>query len=535
MDEYNIEGYSFMAPLGEGTYGKVLIAVDSEVQKLVAVKVIAHVDDNGLTCKNISRELLLLSSLCHKNIISFVDLKIIKDEVFIIMEYMYYDLHVISYDNSKRDILMKADTAFVTILFQILNAVNFIHVSGVIHRDIKPANILINSNLHVKICDFGIARLEADNEGEKEPLTEYMVTRWYRAPELVLSPGQYGKAQDLWAVGCTLSEIICRAPLFPGRDTVHQLCVIIEVMGTPTEREMDFEMPPNSRRFVEGLSSDGSGLQAMLEQARAIDPDLSDILTALLQFNPSLRVTAEGAISHQIFSKHRSESTVEPPVPSSWGLYHEAMSRVGEAKTKRARLRAIRSVVSAIQEDLKSRILQSSVCCEAAREGPASNRVLDDRQSCHEGGRSSHESAQAPPIMMSKSRNLPPLISTLIHSPIESMPRAYPLASTVFEQGRPNSSLASSRKSIALSNEDQKSGVHTDQHARRSKLPPIKYHSTFPSSPTLSANLHGVILSKSLNKSAANVRIESELESKPQSIHSGSMNSNNPYGIRKPK
>lgn len=110
-------------------------------------------------------------------------------------------------------------------LYQILRGLKYIHSANVIHRDLKPSNLLVNANCDLKIIDFGLARPTAENE----LLTEYVVTRWYRAPELLLNSSDYTAAIDVWSVGCIFMELMNRKPLFPGKDHVHQMRLLTEV------------------------------------------------------------------------------------------------------------------------------------------------------------------------------------------------------------------------------------------------------------------------------------------------------------------
>lgn len=110
-------------------------------------------------------------------------------------------------------------------LYQILRGLKYIHSANVLHRDIKPSNLFLNANCDLKVGDFGLARTTS----ETDFMTEYVVTRWYRAPELLLNCSEYTAAIDIWSVGCILGEMMTRQPLFPGRDYVHQLKLITEV------------------------------------------------------------------------------------------------------------------------------------------------------------------------------------------------------------------------------------------------------------------------------------------------------------------
>lgn len=111
-------------------------------------------------------------------------------------------------------------------LYQILRGLKYIHSANVLHRDLKPSNLLLNANCDLKICDFGLARTTS----ETDFMTEYVVTRWYRAPELLLNSSEYTTAIDVWSVGCIFMELMDRKPLFPGRDHVHQLRLLMEVI-----------------------------------------------------------------------------------------------------------------------------------------------------------------------------------------------------------------------------------------------------------------------------------------------------------------
>lgn len=114
-------------------------------------------------------------------------------------------------------------------LYQILRGLKYIHSANVLHRDLKPSNLLLNANCDLKICDFGLARVTS----ETDFMTEYVVTRWYRAPELLLNSSDYTAAIDVWSVGCIFMELMDRKPLFPGRDYAHQLSLLMEVIFFP--------------------------------------------------------------------------------------------------------------------------------------------------------------------------------------------------------------------------------------------------------------------------------------------------------------
>ena len=124
------------------------------------------------------------------------------------------------------------------------------HSANVIHRDLKPSNLLLNKNCDLKICDLGLAR---GSENEEEFKTEYVVTRWYRAPEVILNASEYTKAVDIYSVGCILAELLGRTPLFPGEDYLDQVQRIISVLGTPNNEDMSYIGNQNAINYIKGL------------------------------------------------------------------------------------------------------------------------------------------------------------------------------------------------------------------------------------------------------------------------------------------
>jgi serine/threonine protein kinase len=121
-----------------------------------------------------------------------------------------------------------------------LRGLKYVHSAGIIHRDLKPRNILINSNCDLKICDFGLARADIDSlQNANTMLTDYIVTRWYRAPEVILQYKQYTTAIDVWAVGCILAEMYRRRPIMPASSSEEQLAMITKLLGNPSEKVID--------------------------------------------------------------------------------------------------------------------------------------------------------------------------------------------------------------------------------------------------------------------------------------------------------
>jgi len=186
---------------------------------------------------------------------------------------------------------------------QALCGLLFIHSAHVIHRDLKPSNMLVNSNCDLKICDFGLAR-GVKEAVEDNDLTEYVVTRWYRAPEVMYSVQEYGYQIDVWALGCILGELHGRTPLFPGEDYIKQMNLIFEVLGTPSEDDMRFISNGRALAYIRSLPP-----KPKMPFSR-IYPNASplalDLLEKMLRFNPTTRITVTEALAHPYFADLRN-------------------------------------------------------------------------------------------------------------------------------------------------------------------------------------------------------------------------------------
>jgi serine/threonine protein kinase len=271
MSFVTTKNYAVRKAVGQGAYGLVCSGRIVESGKLVAIKKIPKAFEDTVDCKRLLREIKILRHFKHDNVLGLHDIlppptKTAKDwkDVYIVSELMDTDLHYIIH--SKQPL---TDEHFKYFLYQILRGVHAIHTAHVLHRDLKPGNLLVNKNCDLKICDFGLARAIDPTEEKKgappllpphalprrrsraragrlrfaDPtklrsplpcarlctdlgLTEYVVTRWYRAPELLVENQSYTTAIDVWAVGCIFAEMLGRKALFPGRDYLHQVRTI---------------------------------------------------------------------------------------------------------------------------------------------------------------------------------------------------------------------------------------------------------------------------------------------------------------------
>ncbi|NWH54170.1 MK15 kinase, partial [Fregata magnificens] len=278
-------------------YGIVWKAIDRRTGEIVAVKKIFDAFRNRTDAQRTFREIMFLQEFGeHPNIIKLLDVIRAQNDkdIYLIFESMETDLHAVI----KKGNLLK-DIHKCYILYQLLKATKFIHSGNVIHRDQKPSNILLDADCFVKLCDFGLARsLCQMNEDQGNPaLTEYVATRWYRAPEILLSARSYTKGVDMWSIGCILGELLLGKPLFPGTSTVNQIEQILRVIPAPSPEDI-LAMQSDYRASV--INRMSSRQRVTFEEILPSSTPLPalDLLKKLLVFNPDKRLTAEEALQH---------------------------------------------------------------------------------------------------------------------------------------------------------------------------------------------------------------------------------------------
>merc|ERR1719419_1449463 len=215
-------------------------------------------------------------------------------------------------------------------VYQMLRGLKYIHSAGVIHRDLKPENILINgADCNLKITDFGLARgvYKEDNLN----LTEYVVTRWYRAPEVMCSAKQYDEKVDVWSVGCIFAELLIRKPIFPGGNHIEQLKIIFAILGTPEPDCLDWIKTPEAKHWVERMQpSRGRNLSKIFHEA---SPEALDLLTKMLLHDPAKEVTCKKFNT-------AFEANFESAINSPFGIRHMMYEEMKNFKRNRkARMR----------------------------------------------------------------------------------------------------------------------------------------------------------------------------------------------------
>ncbi|KAK4471837.1 hypothetical protein MN116_005228 [Schistosoma mekongi] len=288
--------------LGYGAFGVVWSVIDPRDGQKVALKRIPRVFHNPITAKRVHRELKMLSCLKHENIVNLID--VVKsesylnfEEIYFLFELMQTDLHKIIV--SPQPLSLDHVKIFV---YQILRGLKYLHSARIIHRDIKPGNMLVNSNCLLKICDFGLARID-DPFGEAV-LTQEVVTQYYRSPELLMEATRYSYAVDIWSVGCTFAELLGRRILFPARSPLEQLELIINLTGSPSPGDLE-SCHPDACCFVLSSRLRDPNLSILY----ALTPDVNELtvhlLGSMLKFNPRQRISAADALNHPFLEEAR--------------------------------------------------------------------------------------------------------------------------------------------------------------------------------------------------------------------------------------
>jgi len=330
---------------------------------MVAVKKVLDPFHDHTDCKRLLREIRLLRSLRHPNVLHLTDLMPPASlspsewtDVYLVTRLFDTNLHRVIYSGHAL-----TDAHVQYILWQVFRALRYLHNAGVVHRDMKPTNLLLNRDCELALADFGLARYiphsgdapvavgRRSSEAEAgapppEPrsksgqLTKYVVTRWYRAPELLVQNRVYDAKVDLWSVGCILAELLGAKALFPGKDSLHQLRLVVEQLGMPSAEELEGIQNEQAVQYIKNLRpkehASGSGPAAAAERFARLypqaDPKLLDLLARLLQFDPKKRPTAAEALAHPYLAAYRDAPEEGLPTPEiEMGFEKEAPTKEG--------------------------------------------------------------------------------------------------------------------------------------------------------------------------------------------------------------
>ncbi|XP_023272649.1 serine/threonine-protein kinase MAK-like isoform X2 [Seriola lalandi dorsalis] len=282
--------YTTLKQLGDGTYGSVLMGRSNESGELVAIKRMKRKFYSWEECMNL-REVKSLKKLNHANVVKLKEVIRENDHLYFVFEYMKENLYQLMKDRENK---MFSENEIRNIMFQVLSGLAFVHKHGFFHRDMKPENLLCMGPELVKIADFGLAR----EIRSKPPYTDYVSTRWYRAPEVLLRSSTYSSPIDLWAVGCIMAELYTLRPLFPGNSEVDEIFKICQVLGTV--KKMDW---PEGYQLASAMNFRFP--QCVPTHLKTLIPNASNeaitLMKDLLQWDPKKRPTAILALRYPYF------------------------------------------------------------------------------------------------------------------------------------------------------------------------------------------------------------------------------------------
>ncbi|KAL5761065.1 hypothetical protein ACOSQ2_019903 [Xanthoceras sorbifolium] len=284
--------YEIKEIIGIGSYGVVASAIDTHTGEKVAIKKMKDVFEHVSDATRILREIKLLRLLRHPDIVEIKHIMLppcrreFKD-IYVVFELMESDLDQVIKAN---DDLTPGHHQFF--LYQLLRALKYIHSAHVFHRDLKPQNILANADCKLKICDFGLARVSFTEAPSAIFWTDYVATRWYRAPELCgCFFSKYTPSIDIWSIGCIFAELLTGRPLFPGKNVVHQLDLVTDLLGTPAAESIAAIRNEKARRYLSSLRKKRP--VPFSQKFPGVDPLALQLLERLLAFDPKDRPSAE--------------------------------------------------------------------------------------------------------------------------------------------------------------------------------------------------------------------------------------------------
>ncbi|XP_023230246.1 serine/threonine-protein kinase NLK-like [Centruroides sculpturatus] len=289
-------------PIGYGAFGVVWSVTDPRDGKRVALKKMPNVFQNLVSSKRVYREIKMLCYFKHENVLSALDILQpphidFFQEIYVITELMQSDLHKIII--SPQPLTTDHIKVF---LYQILRGLKYLHSTHILHRDIKPGNLLVNSNCVLKICDFGLARVEEPDESKH--MTQEVVTQYYRAPELLMGAHHYTSAVDIWSVGCIFAELLGRRILFQAQTPIQQLELITDLLGTPSLEDMKLACE-GARAHMTHRPHKPPSLAALYTLSSQATHEAVHLLCQMLVFNPDKRISCTDALSHPYLEEGR--------------------------------------------------------------------------------------------------------------------------------------------------------------------------------------------------------------------------------------
>ncbi|CCW61556.1 unnamed protein product [Phytomonas sp. EM1] len=338
--------YTITSVIGHGAYGVVCAALDDRTFQEVAIKHVSHVFEDLVDGRRIWREVLLLRLLNERgcrNILKLIRVLPSKgndmefNDLYIITDLYDIDFHSIIRQRKpiSLDVLRK-----VTV--HVLRCLADMHSMGVVHRDIKPSNILLKMDKDLEnavVCDFGLARGGLHQLKEPIHLTDYVVTRWYRAPEVLLM-AHYGFPVDVWALGCVMAEYVMQRPLFDGRDYIHQMQLVLSTVPITGTDFIKHDSDTTIAHLLEVAKRYGN-TRPLDRLLVSIPKDGLNLITKMLAFEPQKRITAQEALKHSFLESVEGSDCEKLPSPPEVDLDFDMHTDISEFRLRYALCREI--------------------------------------------------------------------------------------------------------------------------------------------------------------------------------------------------
>ncbi|XP_020093819.1 cyclin-dependent kinase F-4 isoform X1 [Ananas comosus] len=283
-----MDRYKVIKEVGDGTFGSVWRAINKQTGEVVAIKKMKRKYFSWEECVNL-REVKSLRRMNHPNIVKLKEIIRENNILYIVFEYMECNLYQLMKDRGK----VFSEVEVRNWCFQIFQGLAYMHQRGYFHRDLKPENLLVSKEV-IKIADFGLAREVSSDP----PYTEYVSTRWYRAPEVLLQSSIYDSAVDMWAMGAIMAELFTLRPLFPGSNEVDEIYKICTVIGTPDVNSWTKGLRLADAMKYQFPQSDGTDLSALIPSASV---NAIDLISSLCSWDPCKRPKAAEVLQHAFF------------------------------------------------------------------------------------------------------------------------------------------------------------------------------------------------------------------------------------------